>query len=277
MKERFSCRPVKAGLEKTGRKQRKTLASEGITLLEMMISIAILAGVMAALSVSVFQTGLFKDKTDALLDARWKNRIVLNLIRSDFQSAYFLENHSKKEGPGGIEGRTGILGIPAKFGETEANQAYFHVHRSGKLAESFGETVSDPEIHEVAYFLVDPPETDLHRLYRSERFYVRPDFEILDDRNRLGNLNEKLTRKNILLSDRAVSFKIRYAEKIDGNGDFSLSPDWDSMQRKNVSNRRMPLAVIVEIVLMDDRNEERKESLLVRLRPKALPGVEWKI
>ena len=195
----------------------------GFSLLELLISIALLGLVASTLYGAFFQISNSSMKVISRLETRQELRLLMKMVLDDLQNVQFLKSFTGS-GLNTIPRRESGLIVENKLGpanfetgeQDEVSTIYFHTAvKSRFYPEIKGK---DPEIHEVSYTLQDNIETKAWEFIRREDFYI-------DSNIRKGG-------KSYVLSESVTSFNLQLLESetaLAGGGyKEKWTTEWDS-------------------------------------------------
>ena len=269
-------------------RRAKRVSRRGFTLLELVLTLVITGTLLASLTMILISTAEVKVKLESETRARKMGPAILEIIARDLRNAWATSKINAKagstSGTGGTGGTGGSTDTTTSGSETGAGDvglegSFFVGEHKGDEDAAMDElwfvTSVDSymryhgirsDLTEVGYYVKADSDTGLYRLYRREDFSV-------DKMPNEGGLGVKLT-------DRLVSFRVKYYEKPEADADpkaydevvsgrdYELD-EWDADEKK-----RLPYAVRIEIVLdvtpLDAFNRKRERRLgvyhtLVRL------------
>jgi len=180
-------------------KFRKT--QSGFSLLELLISIALLGLVMSLLYGAFFQISNSTLQVKSTLETRQELRLLMKMVLDDLQNVQYLK-HFAESGQSTIPRRESGLIAETKLGPEntdtgeleEVSSLYFHTAVKSRFYPE--EKEQDPELHEVSYTMQENLDTKTWEFNRREDFY-------LDGNIREGGksyvLSEAVTRFELLL------------------------------------------------------------------------------
>ncbi len=242
-------------------------ARRGFTLLELVLTMVITALLLSSLAAIVMSTAEVKVKLESETRARKMGPAILEIIARDLRNAWATSKANSKTtttettstggtgGTGTTDGSTtttttdatgaGEIGVEGLFfkgehkgGEDDATDELWFVTSVDSYMRYHG---IRSDLTEVGYYVSRDSETGLNRLYRREDFSI-------DKMPNEGGLGVKLT-------DRLVSFRVRYYEKPKAeddpkafdevvSGNDYVYDEWDSDDKN-----RLPYAIRIELVL----------------------------
>ena len=272
-------------------RRAKRGSRRGFTLLELVLTLVITGTLLASLTMILISTAEVKVKLESETRARKMGPAILEIIARDLRNAWATSKINAKagstsgtsgtSGTGGTGGTTDTTtsGSETGAGDVGLEGSFFVGEHKGDEDAAMDElwfvTSVDSymryhgirsDLTEVGYYVKADSDTGLYRLYRREDFSV-------DKMPNEGGLGVKLT-------DRLVSFRVKYYEKPEADADPKAYDEvvsgrdyefdeWDADDKK-----RLPYAVRIEIVLdvtpLDAFNRKRERRLgvyhtLVRL------------
>ncbi len=199
--------------------------TQGFTLVELMLSILLLAIMMAIVYGVVVSTVDAAHRVEEINQASEVGPALLSQIREDLEGAFLPAKDAE-----------GFVAIPRKGSTGDRDRLDFVTSRMAYGARKDGEDPAFHSVNEVGYQMLDGrPGTDpnVGVLYRREDYFI--DNEPL----RGGHLME--------LYDRVQHFHLEYY-----NGENWL-PDWNSKREKN----KLPEAVRIELrIVVNDRENK---------------------
>ena len=235
----------------------------GFTLLELLVSIALLGMVVGLVYTAFFQLSGATRGVQDTLSARQELRLLMKMVLDDLQAVRYLKhwaaagkdkdrvsglNVRQQQGPNNED--SGILSmhaaVPAKFYEFGKNSA-----------------VSDPELHEIGYFLEYDAGEQIWKFMRREDFY-------LDDEFTEGGKRQVLSRR---VRKFIVELRVAEKEAAFGGGFTDLWESvWPAQTHDCVTNKNvgcLPLAVklTMGIGLSEDETLEQTQEMNLTVRP----------
>jgi len=224
--------------------------------MELLITLTLFSVIMTILMNSYFnftkQSTLLQNK----LTLRQEMRALQQLLREDLQSAVYLEEFMKNIEKDVDLRKSGIFGVDESLGDRAMDELHLHVNRPTRFYRMV-DLKSDPEIHEVSYFLLET-DSGKYKFKRREEFYIDTDITT-------GDRGITYT-----LSNNVTSFDVKYFLTASKEGELQ----WDSTSRKP-SEGRMPAAVNVSIELVSETGEKLKSAFEINLKPMMGNGIEW--
>ena len=175
----------------------------GFSLLELLISVALLGLVMSLLYGAFFQISNSSLKVNATLESRQELRLLMKMVLDDLQSLKYLKHFADSSQSTIQQRETGLI-AESKYGPEnpdtgepeEVTNIYFHTAIKTRFFPE--EKERDPEIHEVGYSLEENHDTKTWEFVRREDFY-------LDGNLRAGG-------KSYVLSEAVTNFEIELLE-----------------------------------------------------------------
>lgn len=241
----------------------------GFSLIELMVSIAILASISALLLNIFYQSKKTQDASYKILDSRRDARLIRSILSDDIKKTLFLKNWAEAS----LENKSGILGVTLRDTTHEIDQIYFHARKKSSNYRLLKEYL-DPLVHEVGYYVKRAePLSPYYSLYRREYFYLRKGFfEVKNIFELSPNIDPR--QVEILVTDRLTRFKISYLAKAEGEITTWVWEDkWDSASKP--ANEKLPLAVKVEFAFLNREDKVEEVSFQVNLKPVLPSGSSW--
>ena len=175
----------------------------GFSLLELLISIALLGLVMSLLYGAFFQISNSSLRVKSTLETRQELRLLMKMVLDDVQNVQYLKRFAES-GQSIVPRRESGLIAETKLGpentETgeleEVSNLYFHT--AVKSLFYTEEKEQDPELHEVSYSMQENLDTKSWEFVRREDFY-------LDNNLREGG-------KSYVLSEAVTKFELMFLE-----------------------------------------------------------------
>lgn len=236
-----------------GAPPRRAVQSRGFTLVELLVSIMLLAIVLVLLYGSFSQISSGTILLNARLEEQQESRLLLRMIADDLRAAQYFEQFARGEG-----NDSGLYVTRDFVGAREFSKLYFHAN----VASRFHRRVSpaaDPGMHELAYW-VEPSEEDrdLMVLKRREDFYLDEDMEE-------GGIV-------VTLSEGIETFRVELLAvgEQESELDDNWLEEWDSGERPATS--RMPLALRLTLALRGAPESPIREEI-VEINLQAALGV----
>ena len=237
----------------------------GFSLLELLISIALLGLVMSLLYGAFFQISNSSLKVKSTLETRQELRLLMKMVLDDLQNVQYLK-HYAESGQSEISQRETGLIAEIKLGpenaETgvleEVSSIYFHTAIKSRFYPE--EKERDPELHEVAYTLDENPDTKTWEFIRREDFYLD------------GNLREG--GKSYVLSEAVTKFELELLESetelAGGESRENWTKEWNSDEREChklsiAQNFCLPRAIRLTMALMGEDENTASDSQVINL------------
>ena len=175
----------------------------GFSLLELLISIALLGLVMSLLYGAFFQISNSSLQLKTTLEARQELRLLMKMVLDDLQNVQYLKSFAES-GQSTIPRRESGLIAESKLGpensETgeleEVSSIYFHTAVKSRFYPE--EKEQDPELHEVSYTMQENLDTKVWEFIRREDFF-------LDNNLKEGG-------KSYVLSEAVTMFELQLLE-----------------------------------------------------------------
>ena len=224
-------------------------APRGFTLIEVLVSVALLGLIFGLLYNSFFQISAGSTRLQNELTDQQELRLLLKLIVDDLQAAQYFENFVTSGG-----GKSGIEADLRFEGAGEFSRIRFHAALPARFFREVPPE-QDPGTHSVAYW-VAPSEENRERLVlmRREDFY-------LDDDMDEGGVSAELVEgiETFLVEFLPVEAREREDEE-------DWEDEWSSGERP--VGKKLPLAIRVTLALKkQEGGRSVKDILEVNLAP----------
>lgn len=222
--------------------------ARGFTLIEVLVSMVLLAVILTLLFTSFFQISTGSKRLQEELIAQQELRLLLKMMVDDLQAAQYFRHFVESGG-----GASGIVADRRFEGTTEFSRIRFHAALPARFYRQVP-AEQDPGTHEVAYW-VEPSEEDRNRmvLMRREDFY-------LDDDMDEGGVSAELVE-----GIKVFSVKFLPPGDRDEESEDLWEDEWDSAEKPK--SERMPLAIRVTLALENPNGTAVTDSLEVNLPP----------
>ena len=238
----------------------------GFSLLELLVSLAILALLVTLLYGSFSQISRTTLSVEQSLRAREELRLLMKVVLDDLQAVQYLPrlvalNDSQTPGSLTTSFETGLIVRLAEGPEGPESSSELHFHAARK-ARFFPEwRAQDPQLHEIGYRLLLNQETQRWGFWRREDFYV----------------DETLTEggRDYLLTDRVVLFRVELLEQeiqlADGGTQENWVQEWDSTEgaceRNGEENNSfcLPRALRLTLAVEAEDGQTLQETLAINL------------
>jgi prepilin-type N-terminal cleavage/methylation domain-containing protein len=205
----------------TGNKFRKI--QQGFSLLELLISIALLGLVMSLLYGAFFQISNSSLQVKSTLETRQELRLLMKMVLDDLQNVQYLKSFAESGQSKNPQLESGMIAVstlgpynPETGGLVEVSSIYFHTAIKSRFYPE--EKEQDPELHEVSYTMQENLDTKIWEFVRREDFY-------LDNNLREGG-------KSYVLSEAVTKFELLLLESetaLAGGGyQEKWTREWDS-------------------------------------------------
>lgn len=226
----------------------------GFSLIELLLSIAVLSVITTLLYNAFFQVSESTKKARESLEAAQELRLLMKIVLDDLQAAQYLTNLVSLNDPDeSIFYQSGII-AKRRSGPNDEEAHYIDLHTAIPTRFSPQAIIDDvdPELHEVGYFLEYEANLDQWFFKRREDFYIDNDMTS-------GG-------KTQILSENVVEFKLRFmsalTQKADGTMSQTWTDDWDSDEGgcgdpKN-PNASACLPVVLTLTMSLQRENEEK-------------------
>ena len=148
---------------------------KGFTLLELLISVALLGLVMVIIYGGFFQISNFSSEVKSNLNSREQLRLLMKIVLDDLQNIQYLNNFPNSELNPGRE--TGLIAERiVGYGNTEKEEldefSIINFHSAIKSRFYPEKKESDPGIHEIGYSIEEDPDSKSWNFLRREDFYI---------------------------------------------------------------------------------------------------------
>ena len=151
--------------------------NSGFSILELLISVALLGLVMSVLYTAFFQISNSSLKVQSTLDARQELRLLMKIVLDDLQKVRFLKHFTESDQSKTQQRETGLIADQNLGPENpdtgqieEVTSIDFHTSIKSRFFPE--ENSRDPELHEVSYSLQENPDTKTWEFIRREDFYI---------------------------------------------------------------------------------------------------------
>lgn len=175
----------------------------GFSILELLISVALLGLVMSLLYAAFFQISNSSIKVKSTLDTRQELRLLMKIVLDDLQTVKYLKHFADSDQSQTQPRDTGLIAYmnlgPRNTDTGELEEVTgINFHAAIKSRFFPEENHRDPELHEVGYLLQENPDTKTWEFIRREDFYI-------DNNLREGG-------KSYILSEEVTMFEIEFLE-----------------------------------------------------------------
>ena len=236
---------------------------QGFTLLELLVSIALLGMVVGLVYTSFFQLSGATRGVQDMLSARQELRLLMKLVLDDLQAVRFLRRWAKA---GADQDRVSGLDVRQQLGPNNEDSSILAMHATAP-AKFYNldseDSVSDPGLHEIGYFLEYDAGEQIWKFMRREDFY-------LDDEFTEGGKRQVLSRR---VRKFIVELRVAEKEAAFGGGFTDLWESvWPAQTHDCVTNKNvgcLPLAVklTMGIGLSEDETLEQTQEMNLTVRP----------
>ena len=226
---------------------------KGLTLLELLLTLAIFSAVIGLLLNSFSQLRKQNRQINSVLTLRQEMRILEKLLKEDISAAVYLKEFMAMAQHAQDGRKSGIVGISENYGDLDADIIHMHLHAKSKFQRTLP-FESDPELHEVSYYL-DVEDQNNPQFKRREELYVDSD---------ITEGNRSITHT---LSRRVISFDIKYYTGSQSNE----KEEWDS----NINSNLLPTGLKIAITLKDDKGKTLQSEFQFNVRPSMGSFVHW--
>ncbi|MBC8260106.1 MAG: prepilin-type N-terminal cleavage/methylation domain-containing protein [SAR324 cluster bacterium] len=239
------------------------LKTAGFSLLELLISVALLGLVMSLIYGAFFQISNSSIKIQTTLQDRQELRLLMKTVLDDLQNIRYLK-HFADSGQSTMQQRETGLIAERKLGPEnpdsgeleEVSSIFFHTAVKNRFYPE--EKARDPELHEVAYSL------EMDSTAKSWEFYRREDF-YLDNNLREGGIS-------YALSESVIKFELEFLEsetELAGGGfREKWSAEWNSEEKVcNIvkGNFCLPRAIKLTMALKGQDEKIVSDSQVINL------------
>lgn len=236
----------------------KSARMQGITLLELLITLSLFGAIMTFLTTSFFQFQDQNRRTESIFQLRQESRILERIIREDLQNVLFLYGYMSGGTKDLDQRKSGLYGISEEVGGLNKDAIHMHVARSSRFHRSVP-FQRDPAVHEISYFLEEVEQDQLH-LKRREDFYIDPD---------ITEGEESIVHT---ISENVRSFDIKYYKAKSSDA----LDEWDSTEVYKRKEHPLPAGIFVTIELENEKGEKLKTDFQVNLNPDMGVSIKWR-
>ncbi len=230
----------------------------GFSLLELLVSVTLLALVLALIYGAFYQVSNSSISVKATLETRQELRLLMKMVLDDLQAVQYLRHFVDKT----EDGRdTGIVAEVIPGPETaEFTEIHFHAAIPSRFYQDVKSVREgmDPGIHEIGYFLELDPATDLWQFKRREDFYID---EKINEDGRVHVLSESV-------SEFDVDFLLREIEQAAGGAVEEWSDNFDSHEGECYKNKEppcLPRAIRLKMSLKEESGRTVSDSQVINL------------
>ena len=220
----------------------------GLTLVEMLIAITILAAILSLLYTSFFQIADGTAKLNERNSEQQELRLLMKLIGDDLQAIHYLNGFGDLG-----QGKTGIEADTSNIDGVEYSHFDTHVAQPAKFFRGIAPE-ADPGLHEVGYRVEPDDENEANLLLlRREDFYLDDDIEE-------GGIS-------FVMAEGVQKFLL---ELLPGTrGATGQDPPWETRWNSSglPKNERMPLAFRVTLARKISSGEVLEEVLEINHQP----------
>jgi prepilin-type N-terminal cleavage/methylation domain-containing protein len=197
-----------------------TRRSKGFTLLEVLISVAIMSGIVAVIYTTFFTTGQNVEQAETIRDTTDLVRTLVSKLSSDIANAYINTGMNYPDAP-----LTIFYGKKVEPQEGLQKSRYDEIYLT--TLTNWRKGPKETDLWEVGYYFKEKPDGTGYVMMRREKPELSKDFPALE-----GGVEYAMT-------DRVKSLQLRYKSA----GSTTWSDEW---------NNRTVLPKIVEITLLLD-------------------------
>ena len=235
----------------------------GFSLLELLISVALLGLVMSLLYGAFFQISNSSLQVNATLETRQELRLLMKMVLDDLQSIKYLKHFADSSQSTIQQRETGLI-AERKLGPEnpdtgeleEVTSIYFHTVIKTRFYPE--EKERDPELHEVGYSLEENQDTKTWEFVRREDFYLD------------GNIREG--GKSYILSEAVTKFDLELLESetaLAGGGfKEEWTTEWNSDEKNCIGTGEpfcLPRAIKLSMTLSGKDKQSVADSQVINL------------
>ncbi len=187
----------------TSNPNSKGYLHSGFSILELLISVALMGLVMSVLYAAFFQVSNSSLKVQSTLDARQELRLLIKIVLDDLQNLRYLKHFADSDQNETQQRETGLiadLNLGPENPDTGQIEEFTSIDFHTAIKSRFfpEENSRDPELHEVGYKLQENTNTKKWEFIRREDFYI-------DKNLREGG-------KSNVLSEEVTKFEVEFLE-----------------------------------------------------------------
>lgn len=227
--------------------------AEGLTLLELLLTLTIFSAVIGLLLNSFVQLKRQNRQIGAVLTLRQEARVLEKLLKEDISAAVYLKEFMNMAQYAQDGRKSGIVGTSEKYGKLVADVIHMHSRTQSKFQRTLP-FESDPELYEVSYYL-DIKDESNPQFKRREELYI--DSDITDGKRSITHT----------LSRRVVSFDVKYYEGFKSKE----GEEWDSTPRGG----SLPVGIKIAITLKDREGKMLESEFQINIRPSMGSYAHW--
>jgi len=198
----------------------------GFSILELLISVALLGLVMSVLYAAFFQISNSSLKVKSALDARQELRLLMKIVLDDLHKVRYLKHFADSGQSETQQRETGLIAVlnlgpenPDTMQIEEITSIDFHTSIKSRFFPE--ENSRDPELHEVGYSLQENLDKKTWEFIRREDFYI-------DNNLREGG-------KNYVLSEEVTKFELEFLESESALAGGGFREKWTKVWNSNES------------------------------------------
>ena len=245
------------------KQSRKDRLRKGFSLLELLVSVALLGLVLSLLYGAFFQISNSSLKVKKTLENRQELRLLMKIVLDDLQAVRYLKNYAAVSSPGS-QRETGLI-VQTEMGPrdsesgdaAEISRVDFHASIPTRFFP--GAKTHDPELHEVGYSLIENVDTKEWEFIRREDFY-------LDEQMSDGG-------KSHVLSKSITGFQVELLESetqlATGGTQENWASEWNSDEKEcNKTEQEpfcLPSAIKLTMSLKGENNQEVSDTQVINL------------
>jgi len=237
----------------------------GFSLLELIISVALLGLVLTLLYGSFSQISNLSVQVKSNLNSREQLRLIMKLVIDDLQKVQYLKNFAESGEEETLKRQTGIIAeriVGPKNSDTGGIEVVSIINFHAATNSLFypGQKNTDPGLHEIGYSLEESKDTKKWDFVRREDFY-------LDNNIKEGG-------KKQILSQEVTKFDIEFLESetalADGGFVERWVKEWDSKENECTNpdfkeNFCLPRAIKLSMFMKDEDEKIIYDTQVVNL------------
>ncbi len=203
----------------TSNPKSKGYLNPGFSILELLISVALMGLVMSVLYAAFFQVSNSSLKVQSTLDARQELRLLIKIVLDDLQNLRYLKHFADSDQNETQQRETGLiadLNLGPENPDTGQIEEFTSIDFHTAIKSRFfpEDNSRDPQLHEVGYTLQENTNTKKWEFIRREDFYIDKD---LREGGKSNVLSEEVTKFEVefLESETALAgggFKERWTK-----------------------------------------------------------------
>ena len=241
-----------------------TTGREAFSLIELLVSITLLAIVSAMIYGAFFQVSNSSLKIKASLSQSQELRLLMKMVLDDLQAVQYLEHYVEDEEN---NSETGIISTLDWVQNTQNNPTLSEVSRlsfHAAVPSRFFQDIDsvrkgmDPRLHEIGYFLEFDQSSGILYFKRREDFYIDND---LNEGGRIQVLSHSVT-------DFQVEFLFQEIEQAAGGSKEEWSNEFNTEEKecfKVGDPPCLPRAIQLSMTLEAESGEKVNDSQVINL------------